>query len=151
MYCHFAENTKCQLENHKKELYVSQRRVEDLALRRLSEGHVILSGIAGRGKTSLAKQLLCRMQQEHKYTPIKVSMPDDWKLGIHAQKKTLVFIDDFLGSSNFNKGELNAWQKHFNEMFDYVKSGNVRIVIGIRSHVPGRMYSCIEKVQTFRR
>ena len=147
--CRFAENTKCQLENHKKELYISQRRVEDVALRKLSKDHVILSGVAGRGKTSLAKQLMYRMQEEHGYTPIKVSVPDDWKLGIHAKQKTLVFIDDFLGSSNFIKGELDVWQKHFDEMFNYVKSGNLRIVIGIRSHVLEECFHALKKYKLF--
>ena len=117
--------------DHSKE-YMPQPRVEELGLTMLRKSHVIVSGVAGRGKTALAKQLMVRLCEEEKYLPVKIHDPSEWKNCISCREKCVVFIDDFIGRSNLSKSELDSWEKLFDEMISYAKSGKIRIIFGIR-------------------
>ena len=112
-----------------------QPRVEEFGLTMLRKGHVIVSGVAGRGKTALAKQLMVRLCKEENYLPVKIHDPSEWKNCISCKEKCVVFIDDFIGRSNLNKVEFDSWEKFFDEMVSYAKSGRIRIIIGMRNTI----------------
>ena len=124
-------------------------RVEELGLTMLRKSHVIVSGVAGRGKTALAKQLMARMCEEERYLPVKIHDPSEWKNCISCKEKCVVFIDDFIGRSNLNKGELDSWEKLFDEMTSYTKNGKIRIIFGIRNTILQEVGSVLKRHKLF--
>ncbi len=78
----------------------------DKAINILKENrYVIISGIPGIGKTTLARMLIYRILSNDYEEFIKINSMDDAALKLMPGKKQIFFFDDFLGSSYLDISE----------------------------------------------
>ncbi|XP_062568516.1 uncharacterized protein LOC134230702 [Saccostrea cucullata] len=113
-------------------------------LEKLKRSHiVILIGKGGEGKTTTARQVMCIKSpraSESAYIPVFIESPEEWKTVInqdHADGRYIIFLDDFLGSTNLDIGAVEIWRKSFDVIYSSVRSANgqILLLIGMRKNV----------------
>ena len=109
----------------------------DDALRILSEHrYVIISGIPGIGKTTLARmlvyELLAKGMEEFIYIPSDI---DDAVEMFKENRKQVFFYDDFLGSTVFETGEKNFDQKLLSFIAKVRRSDNKLFILTTREYI----------------
>lgn len=109
----------------------------DDALRILSEHrYVIISGIPGIGKTTLARmlvyELLAKGMEEFIYIPSDI---DDAVEMFKENRKQVFFYDDFLGSTVFEAGEKNFDQKLLSFIAKVRRSDNKLFILTTREYI----------------
>ena len=116
----------------------------DSIIKKLEEGNIaILSGKQGDGKTTLAYQVMCELSRESskidKRTtgkkPILISNADQWLKYINPEDDVIVYIDDFVGSTNFTKDEAARWKRAIDSMYACTRRDKVLLLLGIQKQI----------------
>ncbi|XP_062578681.1 E3 ubiquitin-protein ligase DZIP3-like, partial [Saccostrea cucullata] len=83
-------------------VYVRISVVERIIEKLKEHRFLILTGKAGSGKTTTAYHVMCELSSES-YTPVLLSSPEEWNKVINPFQQYFVFLDDFIGSKNFDE------------------------------------------------
>ncbi|XP_053377643.1 uncharacterized protein LOC123525886 [Mercenaria mercenaria] len=97
-------------------------------------GCLILSGLPGEGKTTMATKLLSEItDQEH---CLKLSEPSHWnKLTLNEEKPLIIFIDDIFGAGALNESLLEEWSRRLPDIEKAIKAQTVKAIITTRHYI----------------
>ncbi|XP_060069754.1 uncharacterized protein LOC132549793 isoform X2 [Ylistrum balloti] len=93
---------------------------------------LVLCGIAGSGKTTIAYEVMYHRREE--YTPIILSNPDQLKF-VSPSDKVLIFLDDILGRSAYSRENALKWYSMFKTMHTLSRQSRSRFVLAFRENV----------------
>lgn len=112
--------------------------------------YVIISGIPGIGKTTLARMLMLRMLVEEKYDDIVNVKGDlDKAMGmLHEGVKQIIFFDDFMGANTFEEGE-KGFEGRLIDLIDYVRRSQDKLfIMTTREYILAEAKAHYEKLRT---
>lgn len=138
-----------ELEKIKKDirLYVENESLNK-ALKILKENHyVIISGIPGIGKTTLARMLVYTIlaQGYEEFVYVTDDMDNAAKM-FNKEKRQIFFFDDFLGSNSFVQQSISFENKLVTFIEKVIKSKNTLFVLSTREYVLSEAKAYYEKL-----
>jgi deoxyadenosine/deoxycytidine kinase len=138
-----------ELENIERDirLYVENKSL-DKALEILKKNHyVVISGIPGIGKTTLARMLVYSMlaQGFEEFVYITDDMDNAAKM-FDKEKRQIFFFDDFLGSNSFIQQSLSFENKLISFIERVKNSANTLFILSTREYVLSEAMTCYEKL-----
>ncbi|MBP5557638.1 MAG: ATP-binding protein [Bacteroidales bacterium] len=138
-----------ELENIKRDirLYVENKSLNE-ALEILKKNHyVIISGIPGIGKTTLARMLVYSMlaQGFDEFVYITDDIDNAAKM-FEKEKRQIFFFDDFLGSNSFIQQSLSFENKLVSFIEGVRNSANTLFILSTREYVLSEAMTYYEKL-----
>ena len=138
-----------ELENIKRDirLYVENKSLNE-ALEILKKNHyVIISGIPGIGKTTLARMLVYSMlaQGFDEFVYITDDIDNAAKM-FEKEKRQIFFFDDFLGSNSFIQQSLSFENKLVSFIEGVRNSANTLFILSTREYVLSEAITYYEKL-----
>lgn len=128
-------------------LYVENESLNK-ALKILKENHyVIISGIPGIGKTTLARMLVYTIlaQGYEEFVYVTDDMDNAAKM-FNKEKRQIFFFDDFLGSNSFVQQSISFENKLVTFIEKVIKSKNKLFVLSTREYVLSEAKAYYEKL-----
>lgn len=128
-------------------LYVENESLNK-ALKILNENHyVIISGIPGIGKTTLARMLVYTIlaQGYEEFVYVTDDMDNAAKM-FNKEKRQIFFFDDFLGSNSFVQQSISFENKLVTFIEKVIKSKNTLFVLSTREYVLSEAKAYYEKL-----
>ncbi|XP_062572566.1 uncharacterized protein LOC134234504, partial [Saccostrea cucullata] len=110
------------------------------AIQKLMEHKVIIltGDKVGIGKSTTGKQILRELSSESVRSPripALIHNPEEWNKVINPKGPYIVFLDDFLGVSNFVIEAADNWKNYFDIILASAREGNVFVVVALRKHI----------------
>ena len=138
-----------ELENIEREirLYVENKSLNE-ALEILKKNHyVVISGIPGIGKTTLARMLVYSMlaQGFEEFVYVTDDMNNAAKM-FDKEKRQIFFFDDFLGSNSFIQQSLSFENKLISFIERVKNSANTLFILSTREYVLSEAMTYYEKL-----
>lgn len=136
-----------ELENIRDEFeYYAQTEFHNYAYEKLVKDHVvIITGLAGVGKTTLAKQL-CFQSVGEKYEFIAISNITEAFDVYNSEIKQVFYFDDFLGSNFLSALQRNE-DSEIIKFIKMIKKTDTRLVLTSRSNILNQAYALSEKFE----
>ncbi|XP_062607980.1 E3 ubiquitin-protein ligase DZIP3-like [Saccostrea cucullata] len=141
-YCeknNILDNTSAILQTHKsRNVYIRTSAVKRIIEKLKEKKILVLTGRAGCGKTTTAYQVMLELSEESSeppYTPVLIDSPDEWNKVINRNQRSIVFLDDFIGSTNLDTGAFDKWKSKFDAVSACTTYGQVLMMIGLRKNL----------------
>ena len=138
--------------------YVPRPKEEDCSRECLqSAGSLVLTGITGSGKTSMALQLLKSMKTKYpENIPIIPLDIRDMLDILKSDSKYTVFVDDPFGKRNVNNGKLDDWEcliEKIQSQSSPDKDGNRKlfVIFGIHENILDHCKNVLRKYDMFQK
>ncbi|XP_062597969.1 uncharacterized protein LOC134259398 [Saccostrea cucullata] len=132
-------NTLAVLKAHKLQKVIARTSAVQNTIDKLRNNHLaILTGKEGTGKTTTAYQVLWEMSNpsfDSPCTPVLIISPEQWDKVIKPSFQYIVYLDDVFASETLDKMAVQKWKNQINVMFACAKTGNVMVLIGLRSKI----------------
>ncbi|KAK3085001.1 hypothetical protein FSP39_022748 [Pinctada imbricata] len=97
-------------------------------------GILTLIGIAGSGKTTLAKDLMKCIERTKSFTSSTITKPEEWEERMKSDSHEVILIEDIFGKINLDQQKLEMWSSHLDSMISKTASEK-KIILTCRKNV----------------
>ncbi|XP_062610418.1 uncharacterized protein LOC134272183 [Saccostrea cucullata] len=135
-----AESTCAILKEHTSSKVYVRTTAVDATIDTLKRRSIaILTGKHGVGKSTIAYQVLLEPSREidteeegdpinkTKRKPLIINTPDQWLRAVNPNNCLIVYLQDFLGSTNLDNGAVECWKRHLDAIYAPAKNCDVRL------------------------